>query len=270
MNDIQVVFANYHCGSDIFGCIQSLVTHCDEVPLDIVVVENGGPKFDFAGSELPLGFRLRSISSGGNSGYFGALIAAMKAEPGNQLRYRILCNPDLEFRDPNFFTRLKSLDQKVRQAVVAPSIFSTRTGCDQNPFLAAPPSLAKLRRWKLVYSAWPLYIANDWASAFKGWLTKRSRSTQTATTGPIYAPHGAMLIFTEPFLQQEALLTHVPFLFAEELFIGEICRRHGWSVDSEPSLQVWHREHATTGVLPSKRRFELQRDSMLAYTKFVK
>ena len=58
-------------------------------------------------------------------------------------------------------------------------------------------------------------------------------------------------------------------LFAEELFIGEICRRGNWAVQYEPSLRVWHREHATTGALPTRRRFELQRDAMRAYRRFM-
>jgi GT2 family glycosyltransferase len=270
MNDVQLVFANYHCAAEIAGCIRGLLAQEATDQLDIVVVENGGPAFDPTDFELPTGFNLSCVSNGNNAGYFGALIAAMKAAPSTQLRYRILCNPDLEFRDPNFFVRLRSLKQKARQAVIAPSIFSTRTGFDQNPFLVEPPSLAKLRRWKLVYSSWLLFVANDWASALKALLTKRSLAARKATRGTIYAAHGAMLVFTETFLQQEALLAQVPFLFGEELFIGEICRRHGWSVDREPTLAVWHREHATTGVLPSRRRFELQRDSMLAFAKFIR
>lgn len=269
MSDIQLVFANYHCAAEIAGCITGLFERCRTVPLDIVVVDNGGPAFDAASIELPAGSSLHCVSTGTNAGYFGALVAAMNAVPGTHLVYRILCNPDIEFRDPSFFTRLVALAPEPRRAVIAPSIFSTRTGLDQNPFLSTPPSPALLLRWRLVYSAWPIYVANDWASALRALVTKRRRRARTAAASPIHAPHGAMMVFAEAFLRQEDSLAQVPFLFAEELFIGEICRRHGWGVHHDPALAVWHREHATTDVLPSKRRFELQRDSMRAYARFV-
>ena len=77
------------------------------------------------------------------------------------------------------------------------------------------------------------------------------------------------MIFTEAFLARETSLRDIPFLYAEELFVGEICRRANWTVRYEPALKVWHLEHATTGALPQRRRFALQRAAMKAYWKFV-
>lgn len=269
MSDIQLVFANYHCATDISECIGGLFDKGAAVPLDIVVVENGGAAIDAAKIQLPCGSTLRALSPGANIGYFGAMSMAIQHAPGKDLLYRVLCNPDLEFRDPTFFTRLLDLSLERRSAVIAPSILSTRNAIDQNPYLCEPPSAALLRRWKVVYSSWAAYVANDLAYSVKAVAMPRKRRPSVVAPGPIHAPHGAMMVFAETFLQQERMLKQVPFLFAEELFIGEICRRNDWLVRYEPSLRVWHREHATTGVLASKRRFQLQREAMQAFDRFT-
>jgi hypothetical protein len=269
MNSIQLIFANYHCATEITECITILFSNCKNVSLDILVINNGGPVFDAASIELPSGSSLTCISPNKNSGYFGALRMAMKVNHLANLKYRILCNPDIEFRDADFFTRLTALTQQPNNAVIAPAVFSTRTGLDQNPFLRLPPSAALLLRWRFVYTSWLTYILNDYASSLRSLFKKLSDPARQELAGPIHAPHGALIVFTENFLQQAKQLNQVPFLFGEELFIGEICRRDKWVINYEPSLVVWHREHATTGILNSKRRFELQRESLLSFIKFL-
>lgn len=271
MPRIQLIFANYHCAAEIERCVLGLQPQMLDTPLEIVVVNNGGPKFDSARLRIPRDSSLLSSSPGTNTGYFGAMRVARAVAPGNGVRYRVLCNPDLEFKDISFFARLDALDTNVRCALVAPSIISTRTGLDQNPYMVKAPGATLRRRWRFVYSSWPAYVLNEWASFLRARVRqgKAYAATPTPVAERIHAPHGALMIFTEEFLRQETLLTEVPFLFAEEMFIGEICRRKGWTVQYEPSLKVWHREHATTGILPQRRRFELQRDAMRAFQRFI-
>jgi GT2 family glycosyltransferase len=272
VNGIQLVFANYHCADAIAQAIVSALGPVPAAGIDVVVVDNAGPGFNPAVLPDAAASRVRVLRPGANAGYFGAIRLAYETLKDESLRFRILCNPDLEFVQPECLQLLGALTLPPRCAVVAPRIISGLTGADQNPYLVKPPSDALVRRWRWVYRNLMLYQANDWASWVKSHLRRTRVSGQaggavdSVPAGQlIHAPHGAMIIFSEAFLQETAALSKVPFLYAEELFIGEICRREQWAVWYEPSLVVRHREHATTGLLASSKRFELQRAAVLAY-----
>ena len=272
MARIQLIFANYHCARQIADCVRPMLEHAHPVGIEVVIVNNGGEDFDATALPSSSGVRLVSVTPGSNAGYFGALRTALKMTTRPGLHYRILCNPDLEFDARDFFARLAALTLPARCAVLAPSVVSTQTGRDQNPYLRQVPSVSLRRRWRWVYANRLNYQINDWASALRAMLHARKDgelASAPAAGSAIHAPHGAMMIFTEAFLQRAPDFDRVPFLYAEELFIGEICRRGRWTVWYEPTLKVLHREHATTGLLASSRRFALQREAMRAYELFA-
>ena len=273
---VQLVFANYHCADEIEHCIRTLAGKTDSTRLDIVVVNNGGRPFASDGTNDAESTRVRVLDPEVNAGYFGAFRSALDADCDERTYdFRILCNPDIEFRDPEFFSRLARLELDEKTALIAPTVTSGITGRDQNPCMVARPTTSRRLRWRAAYLCLATYVFREWLST--SFHHKRrepgSVAAVTAARDPveIYAAHGAFIIFTEAFLRQARRdLLRVPFLYAEELFIGEICHQRGWSVNYRPELQVFHREHAVTATLASRSRYRFNRDATLAYIAFAK
>ena len=273
---IQIVLANYHCREEIQRCLAGLPNVPEGVELDVVVVENGGEPLppDFPGR--PPGLAVRSLRPASNVGYFGALqIAIEDPDPGARFAFRILSNPDIEFTDPDSSPGWWGWIAP-RVGVLAPRVVSGLSGRDQNPYLRRRPSWLRRARWRAVYSSFAAYSLNDR-------LSRRSLARQGARAGTsapgaatgspsheeIYAPHGSFLVLTEGLVEDLPAAGVIPFLFAEELFLGEHCARRGWTVLHAPELVVRHAEHATTGALPSRHRFRLQREALHAYLRYA-
>ena len=272
MTRIQLIYANYGCADEIQRSIGSIAHAGASVYLDIVVVENGGDRLERSKVELPGGCALRILSPGKNVGYFGALTEAITA-PLDESGYdfRILCNPDVKFEDPSFFSRLASLSLEKSVAILAPTITSGISGTDQNPYLTSRPSAGLLRRWRLMYYSWASYALYQLLSNARLRILGVSsvRSTLPAEQVKIYAPHGAFIIFANQFLEEARDLERIPFLFAEELFLGEICHRSNRIVLYRPDLRVRHIEHATTTRIGTFRKFRMHKDALGSFLAYI-
>jgi GT2 family glycosyltransferase len=267
MTRVQLIFANYGCADDIKACIGSLPANGGAVRIDVLVVNNGGDPFEASMVSLPAHCTLNILTPSRNVGYFGAAVEALVHDTTSGAPdFRILCNPDIEFTDPAFFTKLAGLELPQSVAMIAPAVVSGISGADQNPYLSSRPGPALMGRWRLVYSSWLVYAAYGLLShARLRLLRARPRPGARPARGTIYAPHGAFIVFANRFLENASGLADIPFLFAEELFLGEICLREGREVLYLPELEVRHVEHATTARIGTRQRFRLQRDALFKY-----
>jgi GT2 family glycosyltransferase len=260
---IQVVFANYGCGEAIESAVRSLA-RCDESrSVEVVIVENGGTPVDVS-SLLELGLQsVETINAKQNVGYFGAMRLAWESTSEREFDYRILCNPDIEFVQTNFVRTMLSLPKASNIAAIAPSVLSLRSGVDQNPYLANVPSRFQRWWWRMLYASFHVY-------KLRCALGERVRSARQDRVEEctIYAPHGSIMIFSPLFFELQRSFDSMPFLYAEELFVGEMIRRAGWIVSYVPGLQVAHKENVVTGLLPSRQRFEMQRAAMNAFLRY--
>ena len=79
---------------------------------------------------------------------------------------------------------------------------------------------------------------------------------------PIYAPYGALLIFSRDYFAKGGDFAHPGFLYGEEIFVAEACRETGLEVILWPELKADHREHSATGVVQSKSKIRFQYESL--------
>jgi GT2 family glycosyltransferase len=265
---IQIVFANFHCGSDIAECLESLAALATATAVDVVVVENGGPKFSASERVVKSFGPPRVLHPSLNVGYFGALRCALDAvQEGDAYQMRILCNPDIEFFEGDPLCELAAVASRHGAAIVAPSVISTRAGRDQNPYMLLRPGLLTRLRWRIIYSSFAVYILNEWISEW--WRQRRHAPARRAAplgNERIYAAHGSFLALSEEFVQ--SMRTHfnlIPFLYGEELVLAELCQKYGWVTLYVPSVAIRHREHSSTGKLASRQRFGYQRQSILRF-----
>jgi GT2 family glycosyltransferase len=165
----------------------------------------------------------------------------------------VYCNPDL-FINSDFFTVLEHTLKTVVGGVIAPSILSLRDGFDLNPQYRKKLSRTKLKCLQRIY-AYRLFFSSynalgrikEVVSGWNYWLRRGSKEASAT----IYAPHGAMFIFTDiGFFRR--LPSFPCFLFGEELFVAEEARLAGVPVVYEPALRIHDVRHASVGLLPKE------------------
>jgi GT2 family glycosyltransferase len=215
---------------------------------------------------------LRYVQAPQNLGYFGGAALGLRsfaAEHGWP-DWVIVSNVDVEFRQPNVLELLAQGPWAADVGIVAPSIWSSKSFRDLNPWLVRRPAAARMRFYKVVFSnvytlnayeilaaAKPAlrYAAIKAASVVRS-LGHQQRSASEVPDGRprqrIYAPHGSCLLFARAYFDRGGTLDYPQFLFGEEIYVAETVRALGLQVVYEPRLRVWHDDHASTGLIRSR------------------
>jgi GT2 family glycosyltransferase len=229
----------------------------------VVVADNGPSKSDLA--ELRELYRdnpiVRFETMPTNLGYFGAAHLALNTVWKERLPdWIIVSNADIRLTQPGFFSQIRDCPTGVG-SVIAPRIVSARTGLDQNPFHRKRPSALRMNLVRIIPRVpllfWMLETQCSVKRAIRSWL--QGKHAQPATdSASIYAPHGAFIIFSREYFERGGSLNVGAFLYAEEIFVAETCRRLGLNVTYLPSIEVLHDEHVSTKVNPAIRGFQAE------------
>lgn len=180
-------------------------------------------------------------TSDDNPGYFGAIKRLMEQVDVQKYDYSIISNVDLML-EKVFFERLAEYKCSEDTGWIAPQIWSNLEKRDRNPKVLNRYSLKKLQILKTFYK----YSILDKLYTNTFYKKKKYESHQP---GQIYAGHGSFIILTRRFFELNGKIDYPVFLFCEEIYLAELCRKAGLKVLYEPSLIVKDTEHASTGKM---------------------
>lgn len=213
--------------------------------------------------------RLDVINAPENLGYFGGAQKALESLQEDKTQtfpeFVIISNTDIHIQDNSFIDRLGSLSLKENCAILAPKIVSELSCKDQNPYMIHRPKKWRMHFYKWIFATPGLNILYPLLAVIKKniqlYCSKRGQTNATSkqliqldkNCREIYAPHGSFMIFTRAYFQFGGTFLHQPFLFGEEITVAEFARNKDLSVLYCPILQVYHEEHVTTGLIPSKK-----------------
>ncbi len=274
--NILVCCVNYRTDEALGRFLQSIrqsaATAPDEVAVSVHVIDNSlRPETEHAAFVERVRDHLPGCNvsfPSGNLGYFGALPIAQQLLAGSPASIVIFSNADITLA-ADFFSELARATHSANgaagnpdMAAIAPAIIADHGhGFDQNPKHVARVPRSKLRLLSLVYSNSFTFFLQQ----FAGYLKELSRGRPALRGEPlgtaIYAPHGALFIFTDPDFFA-GLPAFEPFLFGEELFVAEEALRAGKRIVYLPSIQVFDSRHASTANLGSGRRRRLMKESV--------
>lgn len=207
----------------------------------------------------------RLLVAGSNLGYWSGFMFGLSYLMDNHgdFDWLILSNPDIEF-EPEFFEHLAKMARQ-SPLILAPSIISGKSGEDQNPYMIRRPSSRRMYFYQSIFSHYLGYFLYDLASSikkgmkcrFQSWCPSSSPSeymvSEEREGARIYAPHGSLIVFSPeigPLIREWGV---GPFLFCEEVFLGENCRQQGIPVFFSPVLKARHQESTTMRLMPSKK-----------------
>lgn len=253
-NSIIWIVVNYFNESDSLKFIVDQFEQQGFQNKFLILVNNGTDEIQRLQHFFEDKVNMLMLDAGQNLGYFGALNFAMHAIK-KHLDFLpdkiIFSNTDIEISGKDFLKRLNHYSTSNSTACIGPAIISNKLN-DQNPYYINRITKTKLQRLKLVFSNHIIYTGYQFLANNKNRLRKSNNSDKL--TQSVYALHGSMLIFTKVFFENcFDDMAEAPFLFGEEIFLAEICKRKNLELLYEPSFRIKHYEHDTTGNYKSKQ-----------------
>lgn len=265
MAKVALICVNYNSDESVFRYIKSVVIAKENVEsqfaLSIIVVDNSdrANKDDFFVQLQSISDNVQMVKSPGNVGYFGGIRCgiAVLNDSLSQFDYLIVSNVDLQLRD-NFFCKLLHVKNRKHCGVIAPSVFSSHRKKDLNPKIMNRPTRWRMKLYTKIFSKPNVFVVYEKIAQYKYKILHALNRIGTdvenrAKNGMrIYAPHGAIIIFTKEYFQRGGNFDYPMFLFGEEVFVAEIVRCLNLQVLYQPSLVVYDDEHVATGKMNRK------------------
>ncbi|MBT4763328.1 MAG: glycosyltransferase family 2 protein [Bdellovibrionaceae bacterium] len=261
---ILIICINYCNEKDLFNYLNSLAKCTLNNNIEVYVVDNSEEKKLDELHLKKIFTNTTLVSADENLGYFGGANCGFNKFKSNNdyvPQWVIVSNTDLEFKNSNFFNDLNKYCDLNKLGVIAPSIISGITKSDQNPHLLKRPSHIKMILLKMLFTNYIIFSLYHALYDFKRILKKTilelikvfKLNDNSPDIKQIYAAHGSFLIIHKNYFLKGGNLNYHSFLYGEEFFLAENIKKINLSIYYVPILQIHHREHATTGRIPSKK-----------------
>ena len=247
MKKIAIYCVNYHS----YDSLRNYLVSIDEamkqavnvVSLSVIIADNTTPAEHV--NYTPQHFTLQVIETGDNRGYFGAVHYAMQQVCPQDYAFAIISNVDV-LLETDFFTTLSSIKTKEDTGWIAPAIFSQTLHFDFNPQAINRYSLKKMRLLRLMFK-YPLLLR------LKQKMLHMYHDIKDCPSRTIYAGHGSFIILTKRFFEQCGIIDYPVFLYGEEIYLAEVCRKNNLCVEYTPDIKVQDIGRVSTGKIPSRQ-----------------
>lgn len=265
---IGFVFTNYNNSNFTKNAIESILKHDEFNQAHIVIIDNNSDKEDIyklhqLSTDYP---QVMIIYNKINSGYFKGLNIGIEyiRNMEYKIEYLVIGNNDLVF--PKEFIQMITCNISLlnKYPVVSPDII-TLDGIHQNPHSIKGSS--KFREIIYDFYHYNYYIAK--LILFIAKITKSftdredEKSFKIAQT--IHQGYGACYIIGPIFFIHFKKLFAPTFLMGEEFFLSYQLSKKQLQIYYEPSIKVYHHDHATVTKVPSKRFWEISKKSHKIY-----
>lgn len=192
-----------------------------------------------AGDAVELDIFVSQNTEEDNPGYFGGIRRAMLKTNVTAYDYVIISNVDLTV-EKDFFVKLATYDCAEDTGWIAPQIWSAQEGRDRNPKIMNRYPLKTLKILKTIFRFPPVWT-------LKRAISSHRKKGEMHPAGEIYGGHGSFIILTKRYFDSCGVINYPVFLFCEEIWLAEQCRKAGLKVLYEPKFVVSDAEHASTG-----------------------
>lgn len=263
--DIAVVVLNYLAVQETAEFLCSIE---DLFPgIRIVVVDNGSPeplRNDLLATvkKFP-NVTLEALHE--NLGFARGMNHGIRVARNEGFKYVAVSNNDVLFPDPSLFRVLLDAEAQTGCAVVGPDI-RTPVGTHQNPFFVSRPareealrileSVAYPKIARTLLFQWLKKVLPEPVVKILKKFRKESAQSPFAHTvnvsaglSPVYALHGAFLMFCPAFFNHYEGFWEETFLYMEELILAEMLHRKGLNAIYAPTVSLFHKEDATSNLV---------------------
>ena len=270
MNDILVITVNYKDTNVTENFVHSLENLDASNKVELVVVDSAStPKTKENLQSLLHSSTLKTqlIDSASNTFYWGGVALALDTldlNYANGPSWIIVCNNDILFTQQDFLERLIALDPD-KYPVIGPTIYSSVTGKNLNPYMDQP-----IRRLEKIYLSlfYINYVTARIMQISLKWLKKLLATLKRPSPSKIkkiYAPHGSFVIFSNQYFKRGGWIDSNYEMYGEEVTTAEIAKKNKIPIFFVPDLKVLHVIHSSTTSHSWKREFNYAKTAYLYY-----
>ncbi|MBQ9983262.1 MAG: glycosyltransferase family 2 protein [Lachnospiraceae bacterium] len=253
MNKVSFVVLHFGDIKVTQKCIDSILQLDKQENISIVVVDNDYLKTSGEREELQRQYQEErniewvqiaediGFSKANNEGY---RIAKEKYSPD----YIVVTNNDIIFPQKDFIERVEMLYEVYPFEVLSPDVVSSDTGQHQSPIDVQGRSLRQVD-----YTIWMNRICLKLFPIMYPLLQRnydraRNQNVNVALSErrDDVVPCGACLVVAGKFVTEEKMFVPETHFYYEEYILHERCRRAGYRVVFEPSVQVLHGDGLAT------------------------
>lgn len=213
---------------------------------------------------------LNVIYNDSNIGYFPGLNIGISylLEKFGELDFVVVGNNDLVFPSDFCGNLAKFIGYTSGKPVISPNLI-TLDGIHQNPHVVDKISPLREFIWDIYYSNYFVSRLIHNVANLTRRFTERKDYLEHDKAQYIYQGYGACYILTPDFFKHFKELLAPVFLMGEELFLTKQLETIGSRVYYEPSIVVYHHDHATVSKMPSRNLWEISKNSHKEYRKYV-
>jgi glycosyltransferase involved in cell wall biosynthesis len=269
---VGFVFTNYNNSEYTRSAIESIMKFNLNESCFIVIVDNDSSaddisKLEMLNDDFP---KVKIIYNTDNIGYFKGLNVGIRYfdEQIGEMDCLVIGNNDLVF-PVDFIEKLQSNKHLLKKyPVISPDLI-TLDGVHQNPHVIKQINPLREVVWDIYFSNYYLALAIKSIAKLTRTFTERKDYLDYQTSQFVYQGYGACYILSQVFFNEFGELWAPSFLMGEELFLTKQLEKKNFSVFYESSIRVEHHDHATISKVPSKKMWEISRDSHKIYRKHV-
>ena len=270
MNQILIITVNYKDTNVTENFVHSLGNLDASDKVKLVVVDSAStPKTkenlqSFLHSST---LKTQLIVSASNTFYWGGVALALDTldlNYANGPSWIIVCNNDILFTQQDFLEQLIALDPD-KYPVIGPTIYSSVTGKNLNPYMDQP-----IRRLEKIYLSlfYINYVTARIMQISLKWLKKLLATLKRPSPSKIkkiYAPHGSFVIFSNQYFKRGGWIDSNYEMYGEEVTTAEIAKKNKIPIFFVPDLKVLHVIHSSTTSHSWKREFNYAKTAYLYY-----
>ena len=240
MKKYLLICVTYHSDTELHNFVESVHRAAERVKgqlqVDIEIANNGKENLGYLGGALP--------------------IYNAKAKDYD---YVSISNVDLALA-PDFFEQLLKIDDK-GIGWIATDIYTEKINRHENPCMLSRPTQRNFRIWNIIYSSTWIYRLYHALYILKSHKTKKYPSCE------IYAGHGSFMLFTKAFVDKNPEIHFPGFMYGEEIYLAELVRHAGLTVQYEPILHIDNIGNINTGTMKQSLKSRWSKESLGAIYK---
>ena len=252
------------------SCINSLLNFINMHEIQIVIVDNGSPNTtgkllrekwkENQYVDVLLNRKNEGFSRGNNYGF-------KYIKNNYNFEYLIVINNDIEIRDINFCLKIDKIYHDDYFDVLGPDVYKEKSGIHQNPERIVVDSLKDVedtikvekRKYRFYFYYSLKMIINTRKLCVKQKKGKNriccDCKEKKDNINDKIKLHGSCLIFSSRYIRENSyIFSPETFLYCEEDILALKCKKMGYKVLYDPSIQIIHLGSASSNLMTIKGR----------------
>jgi N-acetylglucosaminyl-diphospho-decaprenol L-rhamnosyltransferase len=250
--ELSIIIVNYHSADFTRSCLQSIQANANQMPIEIVVVDNGS--YDGSGTMVRQEFpNVLFIQSDTNLGFAGANNRGAEQAHG---RFLLFLNPDTEVQEAALLHLICALESNAIAGMAGARLLNSDRSVQTTSITAFPSILNQTVGSEFLQRRFPK--SRLWG--MKALFEQHSEPVQ------VEAISGACMMIRREAFEAVAGFSSDYFMYAEDLDLCLKLRQAGWKVLYVPDAIVVHHGGRSSSSRPESNYVAIMiRESMAQF-----